>query len=137
MGCGTKPLVGRLYVELTAAFVTVVRELAMYDKSADIQAVRELGNRHNLPPELVDLIIANVQQNVPTPLEQVGADPCDAAALKDLHTGTWFCTSDTMPAADDQVICTTIGARQGCALGAMCFNTIYEQALQAIRRDLR
>jgi hypothetical protein len=40
------------------------------------------------------------------------------------------------PAPQDEVIHTTIGARQGCPCGAFLFNIIYEFVLKRIREKL-
>ena len=56
------------------------------------------------------------------------------ACVADWHTGTWF----AVRSEDDEVVLARRGARQGCRLGAICFNLGYELGLgRARERFLR
>ena len=66
-----------------------------------------------------------------------GATSADVAMLRDFHHGSWFSVESDLPKHDNLVISTSIGARQGCAVGSMVFNAIYEIALHDVRQKLR
>ena len=67
-----------------------------------------------------------------TALEAWGADPKVVALIRGLHTKAWFKVGD-----NDSYVATYTGGRQGCKLGATIFNSVYEQALVAVRSRLR
>eukprot|EP00973_Karenia_brevis_P085560 11870192-Karenia_brevis.AAC.1 len=52
--------------------------------------------------------------------------------INSLHTNAWFKVGD-LPS----VVVTSTGGRQGCRLGGIIFNGVYERALAQVRHKLR
>ncbi|CAK0877917.1 unnamed protein product, partial [Prorocentrum cordatum] len=100
----------RLFVDLTAAFDTICREL---------EQVTEFIQTHG------DLLRA-------------AGVPADAAALvAEMHANTWLTVQKGVMKPGAMVVRTTEGARQGCKIGALIFNVIYEYALKKVRQRAR
>eukprot|EP00974_Lingulodinium_polyedra_P023033 2222957-Lingulodinium_polyedra.AAC.1 len=65
-------------------------------------------------------------------LKAAGVSAEDNWRVADWHTGTWF----AVRGEPGQVVLAARGARQGCKLGAACFNVAYELALSRARQRL-
>ena len=68
----------------------------------------------------------------PPLLLQAGMSEEDNWRIADWHSGTWF----SVRGEEGDVVLANKGARQGCKLGAACFNVAYELALKRARRRL-
>ena len=63
-----------------------------------------------------------------------GVTPAVSQLVDDLHQNTWLVVSKEPLRGLSSVVRTRKGARQGCKIGALIFNVIYEYALGRIRR---
>jgi hypothetical protein len=92
---------------------------------------------HKFPIELGVTLKNLISTGEGGALLQAGADSALHEMLHDLHNENWFTVARTDPLHDDNVIHAQIGARQGCPVGAMLFNIVYEFVLAKIRLRLR
>ena len=102
----------RLYVDLTAAFDTVCRELAMVQPTSGADEVRmalaAAGFPTTVQDQVADFIVA--QGNL---LRAAGV-PADVAALvADLHSNTWLTVQKGVLESDATVVRTTKGSGKG------------------------
>ena len=135
--CRSKGLnFSQLYVDLTAAFDTVCREFAMMDETmtaADAAArLQGLG--------FSAAVVAKAQEVLERDgnlLRKAGASQALSEMVADLHENTWIKVATDAVTDDTSLVCTTKGARQGCKIGALIFNVIYECALALARGRAR
>ena len=126
----------QLYVDLTAAFDTVYGEFAMMDETmtaADAAArLQGLG--------FSAAVVAKAQEVLERDgnlLRKAGASQALSEMVADLHENTWIKVATDAVTDDTSLVCTTKGARQGCKIGALIFNVIYECALALARGRAR
>ena len=60
-------------------------------------------------------------------------DTATSQLVDDLHRNTWLTVANGQVSEEDDVVRTRKGARQGCKIGALIFNVIYEYALAKVR----
>ncbi|CAK0894210.1 unnamed protein product [Prorocentrum cordatum] len=126
----------RLFVDLTAAFDTICRELAMVQPTDDPDRVRAALSGADFPMAVQEQVTEFIQTH--GNLLRAAGVPADAAALvADMHTNTWLTVQKGVMKPDAMVVRTTKGARQGCKIGALIFNVIYEYALKKVRQRAR
>ena len=92
---------GRLYLDLSEAFDSILREFLIADSTYDVQQLQSSLKALNISDETRDQIVRE--------------------------------GSNEMPVNDDLVVWTKRGSRQGCPLGGIAFNLMYEQVLRKIR----
>ena len=121
-----------LFLDLAKAFDSIIREYLygvgrgkLSDLSADLQ-------RAGIPAPVAQEAQTYLETHPPL-LEQAGMTPEDVRQIADWHTGTWF----AVRGAEHDVVLARRGARQGCRLGALCFNLAYELALGRARQRFR
>ncbi|CAK0815072.1 unnamed protein product, partial [Prorocentrum cordatum] len=126
----------RLFVDLTAAFDTICRELAMVQPTDDPDRVRAALSGADFPMAVQEQVTEFIQTH--GNLLRAAGVPADAAALvADMHANTWLTVQKGVMKPDAMVVRTTKGARQGCKIGALIFNVIYEYALKKVRQRAR
>ena len=119
---------GRLYLDLSAAFDSILREFLIADSTCDVQQLQSSLGALNISDETCDQIVreAITEMNL---IRRTGATAQLGDLVGDMHTATW----NEMPDNDDLVVWTKRGSRQGCPLGGIAFNLMYEQVLRKIR----
>lgn len=126
----------QIYVDPAAAFDRIIRELAMSTGTTNRAKISELQRAHSLPDELVEIILNMAAGKEKCAFTAAGMSNELLGMVADFHDGTWFTTGHDMPAAGDPVLQTDIGARQGCPLGACCYNPVYEHVLKKVENEL-
>ena len=134
----SKKCFAMIFADLSAAFDTVCRELAMatglsLDPESELRSRLE---RLNMPPSVVEEVVSEAKAGSDA-LTRAGAFNQLVAMLADYHECTWVSVSKDAPKETDEVVQTHLGARQGCKTGADIFNVIYELALARIREDAK
>ena len=125
-----------LFLSLETAFDRVIREIvmgwpqhldgALVSEEEQIEYLVSIGMQRDAAAYITQRI-----REDGTALEAWGADPKVVALIRGLHTKAWFKVGD-----NDSYVATYTGGRQGCKLGATIFNSVYEQALVAVRSRL-
>ena len=123
---------GRLYLDRSAAFDSILREFLIADSTHDVQQLQSSLKAFNISDEMCDQIVreAITERNL---IRRTGACAQLGDLVGDMHTATWIVCSNEMPDNDDLVVWTKRGSRQGCPLGGIAFNLMYEQVLRKIR----
>ena len=118
-----------IFLDLQKAFDSIVREYLYGPGHRDLATLGlELAER-GIPSDVADEVQRSLEVS-PSLLEEAGMAPADQARIADWHTGTWF----SVRGEGERVVWAHRGARQGCRLGAMCFNIAYELALRRSRK---
>ena len=84
-----------------------------------------------LPPDVAADLVSDIFVKGPF-LEQIGVDAPVVDLIRSLHSCSWFSYGSLTSA-----IVTRTGGRQGCKLGDLVFNLVYERALRDVRQQLR
>ena len=125
---------GRLYKELdlSAAFDSILREFLIADSTYNVQLMQSALKALNISDDVCEPIVneAITERNL---IRRTGASAQLSDLVGDMHTATWIVCSNEMPDNDDMVVWTKRGSRQGCPLGGIAFNLMYEQVLRKIR----
>ena len=123
---------GRLYLDPTAAFDSILREFLIADSTHDVQQLQSALKALNISDEVCEQIISEAitERNL---IRRTGASAQLGDLVGDMHTATWLVCSNEMPDNDDTVVWTKRGRRQGCPLGGIAFNLMYEQVLRKVR----
>jgi len=120
-----------LFLDLEKAFDRVIRELLLGLPSglnADaVTYITNLGLSHDVATSIVHDIISKGQF-----LEQICVPEHIVKLMTSLHSSSWFSYGTLQ-----SVILTRIGGRQGCMLGDLILNLVYERALRELRDQLR
>ena len=114
---------GRLYLDLSAAFDSILCEFLIADSTYDVQQLQSSLKALNISDEICDQIVR----------EATRANAQLGDLVGDMHTATWIVCSNEMSDNDNLVVWTKRGSRQGCPLGGIAFNLLYEQVLRKIR----
>ena len=111
---------GRLYLDLSAAFDSILREFLIADSTCDVQQLQSSLKALNISDEMCDQIVreAITERNL---IRCTGASAQLGDLVGDMQTATWIVCSSEMPDNDDLVVWTKRGSRQGCPLGGICF----------------
>ena len=83
----------------------------------------QIGGRHAWWSRARALREAITERNL---IRRTGASAQLGDLVGDLHTATWIVCSNEMPDNDELVVWTKRGSRQGCPLGGIAFNLMYE-----------
>ena len=117
-----------LFLDLAKAFDSVIREYLYGVDHVRLDALAEELQSVGIPMDVAQEVQRYLQQHPPL-LQQAGLQPDEVHRVADWHTGTWF----AVRGEDDEVVLARRGARQGCRLGAICFNLGYELGLGRAR----
>ena len=123
---------GRLYLVQSAAFGSILREFLIADSTHEVQQLQSSLKALNICDEMCDQIVreAITERNL---IRRTGTSAQSGDLVDDMHTATWIVCSNEMPDKYDLVVWTKRGSRQGCPLGGIAFNLMYEQVLRKIR----
>ena len=123
---------GRLYLDLSVAFDSILREFLIADSTYDVQQLQSSLKALNISDEICDQIVreAITEMNF---VRRTGANAQLGDLVGDMHTATWFVWSNEMTDNDDLVVWTKRGSRQRCSLGGIAFNLMFEQVLRKTR----
>ena len=126
-----------LFLDLEKAFDKVIREIVMgwpqsedgsfASESQQREYLRSIGVAERAADHIVELM-----RDKGSVFRQWQVDPKVEALVRGLHTKAWFRVGD-----NESVVVTSTGGRQGCKLGGIIFNSVYEQALEQVRQRLR
>ena len=131
-----------LFLDLSKAFDTVFRELALGPRDVSLAKLIPALMQRGVPPDVASAVHKYLKVHGPRVLDG-GIEPAAAQLIADWHTATWSHVRpndgrDVTPVTDDTpVASSTIGARQGDKLGAIIFNVIYDIMLAEVRERLK
>ena len=116
-----------LYLDTSAAYYRIVRELAMGDIRAD-QTVVMLFRRFGLDDDDLRELMSTVQEG--GMLSQAGAPEALCQVVKDIHLNTWFVSRFS----DGQRVCSSLaGSRPGESFADLIFAYVYGRVLHKIQ----
>ena len=118
-----------LFVDLEAAFYSVVRPLALSGEWDD-EILASMAARLHLPADTVHALYHHLQQ--PGATELAGMSSHEQRALRAFHTDTFF----TVPAQTD-VVKTHLGTRPGDAYADIVFGFLMARVLHAFQDQLQ
>ena len=121
--------VGVLFVDVVAAFASVIREIVLggLDDAQRVASIcRSLRLPHSLGQDVVDLARRGGV------ISSCGASGHLLGLLQEAHRGTWFSTEGL-----DDVVMTSAGTRAGDPLADVVFNLLMTAVLQSLRSRLR
>ncbi|CAK0911187.1 unnamed protein product, partial [Prorocentrum cordatum] len=121
-----------LFLDLAKAFDSIIREYLYGVGRGKLSDLSAYLQRAGTPAPVAQEAQTYLETHPPL-LEQAGMTPEDARQIADWHAGTWF----AIRGAEHDVALARRGARQGCRLGALCFNLAYELALGRARQRFR
>ena len=119
-----------LYVDLTKAFDTTVREQMMGMPQGFVGCPLEYMRGIGVDDEAARHIVDALNQDGPV-LQQLGVHEHVIGLVRSLHTKSWFKFG-----ASPKLIVAKKGGRQGCRFGGKCFNFNYAVALLGVRGKL-
>ena len=113
---------GRLYLNLSASFDSILREFLIADSTYDVQQLQSSLKALNISDQMCDQVVreAITERNL---IRRTGASAQLGDLVGDMHTATWIVCSNEMPDNDDLVVWTKRGSRQGCPLGRICLQS--------------
>ena len=102
------------------------------DSTYDMARMRSALKALSISDEVCEQIIseAATEKNL---IRRAGTSSQLGDLIGDIHTAIWIVCSNKMPSNDDSVLWTKRGSRQGCPLGGIAFNLMYEQVLRKVR----
>ena len=126
-----------LFLDLEKAFDKVIREIVMgWPQSPDGAFASEEQQLRYLCSIGVDESaaqhIVGLMREAGSVFQRWQVDPKVEALVRGLHSKAWFRVGDNA-----SVVVTSTGGRQGCKLGGIIFNSVYEQALERVRTRLK
>ena len=119
-----------LFLDLEKAFDRVIREFLLDMPSTLTEDPVEYITSLGLPQDRAAELVAEILSNGPF-LQQIGVPAEYVSLITSLHSCSWF-SYGTLASA----IVTRTGGRQGCKLGDLIFNLVYERALRDVRQAL-
>ena len=119
-----------LFVDLEKAFDKVIREFLLGFPSTCTQDPLEYILSLGLPIKAATDLVFDILSNGPF-LEQIGVPHVIVTLITSMHSCSWF-SYGTLKSA----IVTRTGGRQGCKLGDLILNFVYERALQDVGHAL-
>ena len=90
---------GRLYLDLSAAFDSILREFLIADSTCDVQLMQSALKALNISDEVCEQIISEAitERNL---VRRTGASAQLGDLVGDMHTATWLVCSNEMPDDD-------------------------------------
>eukprot|EP00971_Amphidinium_carterae_P203096 4030538-Amphidinium_carterae.1 len=134
-----------IYLDVKAAFDTVLRQLLVPDSSREDEAVQQLHELTHQPKEACSQLVQYVRQH-PMALTEAALPRALVRVLGDWITGTWFQPRDGIASVRAtehtsnqgmDVLRPTTGVRQGDNLSGLLFAMYIEQALEKIVDTVR
>ena len=103
---------GRLYLDPSAAFDSILREFIVADSTYDMALMRSELKALSIRDEVCEQIISEavIEKNM---IRRAGASSQLGDLIGDIHTATWIVCSNELPSNDDSVVWTKRGSRQG------------------------
>ena len=118
-----------LFLDATAAFYSVVRQLVMNADLSDA-SIAHVMKSLNIEPDAMHRLAARIAQ--PTVFEKVGVPAHLHAIVGECFEDTWFASRDI-----DNIVCTKKGTRPGDPFGDIVFNFMMSEVLGRVRHRLR
>ena len=120
-----------LFVDLEKAFDKIVREFVLGLPEGLQQDPIEYLTSLGLSSDVSATLVQDILTNGPF-LQQIGIPSEYVELMTSLHSSSWFTYGKLRSA-----LVTRKGGRQGCKLGDLIFNLVYERALTELREKLR
>ena len=94
---------GRLYLDQSAAFDSILREFLIADSTYNVQLMQSAIKELNISDEMCEQIVheAITERNL---TRRTGASAQLGDLVGDMHTATWIVCSNEMPDNDDLVV---------------------------------